>query len=411
MKTCLFVSNKNTKISDYLENRGLFKITRELHRLSSLNIETMNIIDVDKLLFIHYFNNDDIDLRTDLNALRSLLHSPFFTVDTATFIIVNNKSPIVDDLIHASLRSTKLNPEDIEIIHHSDTLMLDDVAKYLTGTTYGVDTSSTYQTVYISEANLDEKDRFTNEPGDIKAVLPALTDAVQMYKQRVKVESISTSTPVAEKINLNKPVQNFSNISPKVSLTKTSNSNKCYLVSGFDYTAYEKAVKYISACYKNIGKRVLVIAIDYKMSVSNFIKTAERIPLTSIQTYVPKSQIASIECGFNSLGYVLSTMYSIRGIDEFIFLTPSINFKRIARLITNLYEDIHTVFCIHYSKESIDDYLINKFGSKAVFLSTKSISEEFDIQSYREDFKGTVVAMLPLDNINYTEFHDLVIAK
>lgn len=404
MNKCLLVINKNTRIAEYLEKRALYEITEERKTLSTIDIDNMDIIDVDKLLFIYYAQDSDIPFRSDMNALRKLLQCSFFNVDSATFILVDNDSLLLEDLIMTAVKSSNLSGDKLEVIQHKGALLLEDVAKYLSGAAIGTDVTSAYNNVYITEADTDERDRFENVTGTVKAVLPVLTDAAKMYNQRARAEAASTSRNIVIGLHLDKTIDNFSDTE-----YHKSTQLRGFLFSGEDYCGYELGIEYLSEYFRRTGQRTLVVSIDMRREVTEMLSDYEHISVTTIRNQqIPGNMIIAIDIKSSQFGYLVSFLGNLKGVENYIFITPKNKFAAVKGLVQQLCDSLRTVYVTHFTEEAVQDYLNSIGRADTVFLSEKGISSPFDVRRFREQFKGTVVAELPLDNADYSEFYNLV---
>ena len=72
MQKCFAVINKETPIASYLQHRSIIEVTEEHRSLVEITPAKLDIIDVDKLLYVYYSTDDgDLSFRSDMNMLRS----------------------------------------------------------------------------------------------------------------------------------------------------------------------------------------------------------------------------------------------------------------------------------------------------------------------------------------------------
>lgn len=405
MQKCLLIANKTTRISEYLERRALYEVVEERQSLSTISIESMDIIDVDLLLFIYYESDDNgLGFRSDMNALRKLLACPFFNVDSAVFILVDDKNPLREDLIRTAVRTSSLTEDKIEIIKHEGSLMLEHVVKYLSGNASGSDTSSSYTTVYITEAGTEEKDRYANVNNGVKAILPILTDNAQMYNHRARAEALSSGRVLVEHTNVPKMTRDFSDVS-----YEKSNEMRGYVFSGVDYSGYEKSVKYYAEYCNRIGQRVMIVNIGTKWNIADVVPDCEVINLTTMRQHnVIANMSVGIDISFSSLWYFVEFIDNIPGIDAYIFLVPRELFETACNIVSQLCDKVKCCFVTHFTDEAVRDYLREGIKSDTVFLSEMAMTERFDIKKYTEDFHGSIVAYFPQDTVDYSDFYSLV---
>lgn len=405
MQKCLLVANKATRISEYLERRALYEIVEERTALSTINIDSMDIIDVDLLLYIYYKSDDSgLGFRSDMNMLRKLLQCSFFHVDQAVFIMVDDEDPLRHDLIGAAIRSSSLTSDHVEIIDHKGSLMLEDVAKYLSGGASGADTTSTYQTVYITEADVDEHDRFQNDKSSVRAILPVLTDSAQMYKMRARTEALSSGRMVVESNSIKSRSMEFSQIE-----YAKSNEMKGYVFSGNAYTGFEKTVTFFTEYCRRIGQRTFVINLTTHWSVADLTDDCEMVTVSGMRqhTVVP-NMVVGIDTAVAQLGYVVQLQDNVPGIDNYVFLVEPEEYDIVRRLVSQLCDKVRTVFVTHFAEDAVKDYIRVARKADTVFLSDVSYSHHFDVTKYRNEFAGVIVALFKDDDIDYSDFYSLV---
>lgn len=400
MQKCFLVANKDTQIVSYLEHRSIMEVVEEHRTLSDIDLKKVNIVDVDKLLYIHYnTDDDDLSFRSDLNTLRALLSTAFFHVSEAVFILVSNQNPMLEDLIHSALRDTYLTKDKVEIIEHSGTLMLSDVGKYVSGNAVGQDTSSSYKDVYIREADSDENDRFFNNPSEINTILPSLTDMYSIYTQRANVEAISAGVVVNEQKSRPAIVKDFSKID--FSIEKTP---KMFVVSGERWTNYERAVKYIIDYFKLSGVRALVINCSGDSNITTNLGAVTQLNLSDIRlSLTPEEAISVIDCRLNQLGYIVEFLDNIQGIQSYIFIFDEYDYATGVHLVSQLGDVMHSVYVAHYNEDSVKRYLSKGVHSTALFLLFGPLQESFNLKAYKKDLSGTVVAEFPTEDVDLAE--------
>lgn len=404
MQKCLLISNRNTKIAEYLEKRSIFEVTAEHTDLTHYDINSMDIVDVDKLVYLHYESDDgDVSFRADMNALRRLLSCAYFNVESITFILVNDTSSISDDLIRTAIKSSNLTDEDIEIIHHDDVLQLDHVAKYLSGSASGTDTASTYRSVYITQSNSDEKDRFDNNRTKVSAVLLQLTDSASIYSERARVEASTSGRIVTDTLPHIRTVDNFT--SNKQPSTNTLNG---FILTGMSYSGYENVANVFTEYSKSIGERTLIVNLIPDKSIADLID-CELVNIDDISSKLPiASLIAGIDVRLSYFGYLLEFIDNFNNVDNYIFLCPSQIYNLISTPVNKVFDSLRTIFVCHYSEDALTHYIQSGLHFDTFILSPKSIKSDFDIISYKEYFDGTSVLLMPTEYDDYSEFYHLI---
>ena len=397
------VSNKETNIANYLQHRSILEVTEEHRSLVELNPEKLDIVDVDKFLYIYYPTDDgDLSFRSDMNNLRTLLSSAFFHVSEGIFILVDSSNPLLEDLIYSALRNSALSRERIEIIHHTGSLMLPDVGKYLSGNASGQTTSSSYKDVYIREADKEEKERYVNTVGGLETVLPVLTDMSALYAQRAGVEAISAGRLVNEPAARPQVVQDFTRVS--VSAAKTISS---FVISGEDWTDYERAIGYILEYNQTSGRRCLVINLDPAVDLSMITDKISTLSLLDIKSPVtPEQTVAVVGGRFNQLGYIIQFLQNVHGVEQYIFNVCPVDYLLACQMIQQLSEQVYMVFVAHYNYKSVERYVRQGLKSTALFLSFEHFKTDFDLKRYKSELHGTIVAAFPTEDVDYVEFYN-----
>lgn len=406
MQSCFLVSNKETQIAGYLEHRSILKVTEEHRSLAEVNMEKLNIVDVDKFVYINYPVTDgDLAFRSDMNSLRALLASAFFHISEAIFIFVDSSNPLMEDFVYSAIRDSSLTRDKVEIIQHTGSLMLPDVGKYLSGGAIGQTTSSSYKDVYVREADSEERDRYLNVRSGLDAVLPVLTDMSVLYSQRSSVEAISANRIVDEKVTRPQIIKDFSR--EKVSHVKTVDS---IVVSGDKWADPQLAVKYIVTYCGVTGRRVLVVNLSTVVSFAELLPGAESVDLLSIKsTVIPESMVGVLNGRIDQFGYIVEFLRNIQGVDLYVFYTDSEEVSMVSTLSKQLSESACTIYVTHHNERAVQDFLHLGLKCSAVFLNFDKLNEEFKLNSYKEDFAGTVVAVFPTEDVDYTEFYSLAV--
>lgn len=402
MQKCFAVINKETPIASYLQHRSIIEVTEEHRSLVEINPAKLDIIDVDKLLYVYYSTDDgDLSFRSDMNMLRSLLASAFFHVSEALFILVDSINPMMEDLIHSALRDSSLTSDKIEILNHTGSLMLSDVGKYISGAAAGQQTTSSYRDVYIREADKEERDRYINiKDGGISAVLPVLTDMSTLYQQRASVEALTAGRVVSSSVSRPNTVKELSRISVESSRVLTS-----FVVSGEEWTQYYLASRYIAEYFALVGERVLVINLDSAVQAIDFLDSVSYIHISKIKTpSTPEQQVSAIDARFDQIGYVIQFLKNVRGVNNYIFNVAPDNYRETCNLISQLSEKAYANYVTHYNEKAVQKYLGAGYKSDAVFLAFDKLQEDFEIKSYKEQFKSTLVAVFPVDDVDIPEF-------
>lgn len=403
MQRCFLVINKETQVASYLKHRSIIDVTEEHRSLSEIDLMALNIIDADKFLYIYYPTDDsDLSFRSDMNALRNLMSSAFFHVSEALFILVDNMNPLLEDLIYSALRESPLTKNKIEIITHKGSLMLADVGKYLSGSVSGQITSSSYRDVYVTEADKEEKVRFTNSSSGLDSVLPVLTDMAALYQQRSGVEAVSAGRIVSEHLTRPRLVKDFTRIN-----VSTARSTSSFVVSGEKWAQPEKAVEYLLQHSHFVGIRTLVINLTGKPLPAESVGTAATLDLMDIKAPItPELPTSILDIRLNQLGYVVEYMENIKGVDSYIYYCSDENYSDVCSLIQQLSETMHAVYVTHYNREALELYLSAGYRATALFLRFGPLSKSFDLDAYKAELKDTVVAEFPMEEVDYTEFYE-----
>lgn len=403
MQRCFLVINKETQVASYLKHRSIIDVTEEHRSLSEIDLMALNIIDADKFLYIYYPTDDsDLSFRSDMNALRNLMSSAFFHVSEALFILVDNMNPLLEDLIYSALRESPLTKNKIEIITHKGSLMLADVGKYLSGSVSGQITSSSYRDVYVTEADKEEKVRFTNSSSGLDSVLPVLTDMAALYQQRSGVEAVSAGRIVSEHLTRPRLVKDFTRIN-----VSTARSTSSFVVSGEKWAQPEKAVEYLLQHSHFVGIRTLVVNLTGKSLPAESVGTATTLDLMDIKAPItPELPTSILDIRLNQLGYVVEYMENIKGVDSYIYYCSDENYSDVCSLIQQLSETMHAVYVTHYNREALELYLSAGYKATALFLRFGPLSKSFDLDAYKADLKDTVVAEFPMEEVDYTEFYE-----
>lgn len=403
MQTCFAVINKDTKIANYLKHRSIIDITEEHRTLTEINPAQLDIVDVDKLLYIYYNTDDaDISFRSDMNMLRTLTSSAFFHVDELLFVLVDCENPMLEDFISSALRDSGIPRSKIEVVHHAGALMLTDVGKYIAGSAVGQQSSSSYKDVYIREADKEENDRFVNARGkeDIVTVLPTLTDMSAIYQQRASIEAISSGHVVSDKAVRPQVVSEFSRLPLDSARIITS-----FVVSGKPWTTHSEAVRYLCDYFTLVGERVFVINLDTTVKCMDILDTATYTDIMRLRSpSTPEENVTAMDARFNQISYIIQFLKNVRGVSSYIFNVCDENYKTACELISQLSERIYSIFITHYNAKAIEEYLAAGYKSSALFLEPTRLWEDFDIQAYKEDFKGQLVAMFPVEDVDLIEF-------
>lgn len=406
MQRCYLVVNKDTQVAAYLTNRSIVSITEERRSLAELDIRAMPIVDVEKMVIIHYETDDGgLSFRADMNALRNLLGSAFFHADDLTVILVNFADPLAEDLVYSATRDSSLTRDKITIIHHTGTLMLADVGKYLAGSAIGQNTSSTYKSVFVREADKEEKDRFENLVGDdgLDKILPVLTDMSALYKQRSHVEAISAGHVVTESAVRPEVVTDFTNVD-----VQNLKVMPVFVVSGDQWTSSERAVRYLVDYARVIGRRVLVVNTDSRVDMEQALGSCTTLVVQGLRvSSTPASPVALLNARFNQIGYIAQFLGNILGIEEVLFNVSKEDYKQMCHFAGQMSEEVHRVFISHFNEDSIKLFLSEGTPADSLFLTFELFSSEFDLGKYKKDFKGIVVAKFPVEDVDVIEFRDL----
>ena len=406
MQKCFLVSNKATQVREYLEHRSIIEVTEEHRNLAELDLAHLGIVDVDKFIYIYYGSDDgDLSFRSDLNTLRQLLGSPFFHTSEGIFILVDCQNPMLEDLIHSACRETNLIGSKLEVIHHSNVLTLNDVSKYITGSAFGTNTSSSYKAVYIKEEDTDERERYANDSSGIDTVLPVLTDQYTMYRRRAEVEAVSSSRQVSDISVRPQVLRDFTKLG-----TPTIRRWTAFLWSGELYTKFERGVNNLLDYFSRVGMRCLVVDLTYRQSSMVFVPEAKLYTLPELsQRGTFSEQAALVKCRYNQLGYVIEMLDNIEGVNRYIFVCDSEDYGMCKEYLAPLCDLLYADYVTHYAEDSVQDYLRMGVTSTTLFLSTEVRKSEFDLYNYKDAFTGQRVALFGDDNVDTTDFYECAV--
>lgn len=406
MQKAFLCSNKVTQVREYLEHRSIISVEEEHRSLAELDLEHLGIIDVDKFIYLYYASDDgDLAFRTDLNVLRNLLSSAFFHVDEGIFVLIDCKNPMLEDLIHSATRGTTMVGPALQVIHHVGALTLSDVSRYIAGTTIGSETSSSYKAVYIKEADTEEKARFEHAVEDgLVTVLPSLTDQYSMYKKRAEVEAISSGHSVTDTYTRPQTMKDF----PKRALPAIKRWS-VFLQTGDEFTKFEKGTGYLVEYLTRIGSRILVIDMTSKDKVQkeleHFKCATVTIPeLTSRKSFVEKA--GYLRCTYNQFGYVVQTLDNVEGIVSYIIVCDTDVYDEIQEMLQPLCRVLYSSYTTHFLEECVKEYLNKGYHSTTLFLSRAVMAEQFSIGAYKDQFTGTRVALLELEDSDTTDYYE-----
>lgn len=403
MQKCFLVSNKVTQVRDYLEHRSIIEVEEEHRNLSELDLTRLGIIDIDKFLYIYYGSDDgDLSFRTDLNIFRQLLSSAFFHTSEAIFILVECQNPMLEDLIKSACRDSNLIGAKLDIIHHTGMLTFSDVSKYVSGSAFGSQTTSSYKAVYIREEDSQERERFVNSADGMDSILPVLTDQYAMYKKRAEVEAVSSARNVTETYIRPQILQNFSKRP-----TPVIQQWNAFLLTGLEYTEFTRGVGYLLDYYGRVGYRCMVVDVTSTPSIRVDSAGARNYSVGEIQVRNSFSErFGYLKCRYNQLGYVVEMLDNIEGVNTYIFVCERQDYRTLREFLSPLCSNLYCNYVTHFCEEAVQDYLREDVTSTTLFLSQATIYRPFKIQKYRDDFKGTRVASFALDDIDTTDYYE-----
>lgn len=403
MQKCFIVSNKTTQVREYLEHRSIIEVVEEHRSLNELDLSHLGIIDVDKFIYIYYGSDDgDLAFRSDLNVLRQLLNSPFFHTSEGIFILVDCQNPMLEDLIHSACRDTNLVGTKLNVIHHSNVLTLNDVSKYITGGVFGNTTSSSYRAVFIREEDTEERERYSNESTGLYTVLPVLTDQYTMYKRRAEVEAVSSSRVVSDAYTRPQIMHDFAKLK-----TPTIRRWTAFLLSGEPYTSYERGVLNLDDYFERVGFRSMVIDITSRRSIELKLNGARLYSLSELNNRGTFAEnVGYIKCRYNQLGYVIEMIDNIEGVNRYVFLCDSEDYRACKEYLEPLCSTLYSNFVTHYTEGAVRDYLSMGVKSTTLFLSQDLCYSPFDISSYKDKFEGQRVALFGDSEVDTTEYYE-----
>lgn len=403
MQKCFLVSNKVTQVKDYLEHRSIISVEEEHRSLTELDLTHLGIIDVDKFIYIYYGSDDgDLAFRSDLNILRQLLGSAFFHTSEGIFILVECKNPMLEDLIKSACRDSNLIGTKLDVIHHSGALTLSDVSKYISGSAFGTQTTSSYKAVYIREEESQERERYANASDGMDSILPVLTDQYAMYKKRVEVEAISSARSVTETFIRPQILQNFS----KRELPSIQQWT-AFLLTGVEYTGFARGVDYLLDYYGRVGYRCMVVDLTDSASVKVDTKDMHAYTMGEIQVrgaFV--EQAGYLKCRYNQLGFVVEMLDNIEGVNAYIFLCGKEQYSLIRDYLTPLCANLYANYVTHFAEESLQDFIAADLKATTLFLSTALLYKPFDVLKYKDNFVGTRVASFGVNDVDTTDFYE-----
>lgn len=403
MQKCFLVSNKVTQVRDYLEHRSIVEIEEEHRSLTELDLTRLGIIDIDKFIYIYYGSDDgDLAFRSDLNIFRQLLSSAFFHTSEGIFILVDCQNPMLEDLIKSACRDSNLLGAKLDIIHHTGMLTFSDVSKYVSGSAFGSQTTSSYKAVYIREEDSQERERFVNSGDGMDSILPVLTDQYAMYKKRAEVEAISSARNVTETFLRPQVLQNFQR-RPTPSFQQWN----AFLLTGLEYTEFTRGVDYLLDYYGRVGYRCMVVDLTATPSIRVNIAGSHQYTLSEIQVRGSFSErFGYLHCRYNQLGFVVEMLDNIEGVNAHIFVCERQQYGVLREFLTPLCSNLYCNYVTHFCEDAIKDYLTEDVQATTLFLSQATIYRPFKIQEYREAFKGTRVASFALDDIDTTDYYE-----
>lgn len=403
MQRAFLVANKTTQIKEYLEHRSIIEIFEEHRSLTELDLMHLGIIDVNKFIYLYYASDDgDLAFRSDLNVLRQLLSSAFFHADEGMFILIDCKNPMLEDLINSACRDSNFIGPKLTIIHHSGALTFSDVSKYIAGVVVGEQTISSYRSVYVREADTEERERFDSQANDgLTSVLPVLTDQYTMYRKRSDVEAISSGRVVTDVAHRPQTLKNFAKI-----VAPAVNQWSAFLVSGEPYSRFEESATYLTEYLARVGLRSLVVNVTTR-PLSIVRQGAALVQLKDImnrRSFVEK--VGYLDCRFNQLGFAIEMMDNIEGVNSHVFVCDSEDFGAVQELLRPLCRTLYSDFVTHFTEDAVKAYLEMGVKATTVFLSTAVAYNEFTLPVYREAFAGTRVAAFPLTEVDTTDFYE-----
>lgn len=406
MQKCFLVANKSTQVSEYLEHRSIVEVVEEHRSLVELDLSRLGIIDVDKFIYLYYATDDgDLAFRSDLNVLRQLLSTAFFHASEAVFILVGCSNPMLEDLIHSACRDSSLIGSKLNIIHHSGTLTLNDVSRYIAGFTVGSQTQSSYKSVFIREEDSEEKERYTNDSNGLEAVLPVLTDHYAMYKRRSDVEAVSSTRVVTDVRERPQILRNFSKIDEP-----TIKRWSAFLLSGTPYTKFELGVNYLLDYFGRVGLRCLVVDLTYHKHTRVLVSGAKLLTLGELASKTALSeQSGYMKCRPNQLGYLVEMLDNLEGINVLLFVCDEEEYAYVGDFLEPLCQTIYRDFVTHYATSAVEEYIAHGWVSTTVFLSKAAVCEDFDVKAYSKYFRGQRVALMATNQADTTEFYECAV--
>lgn len=400
------VVNKETPVQDFLVRRSIMDVKAERRSLSELDIQHLEIIDVDKFLYIYYAGEDtELSFRADLNMFRQLLDSPFFHADESMFLLVDCNSANSDDLIKAAARNGR-DKTKLRIIHHTGTLTLSDVSQYVIGSVIGSTAVTSYKDVYIREADKEERERFDPVGGDIREIIPELTDMYTNYQQKVAVEAgriINRETYRPAVVNDFSPVK-----------VPQEHMMSSFIVYCAKYSSGENTAQFLSMYLNRAGERTLIVDLRSNRNVQPVeVEDSIQRPITSLgKTMLTEAHNIVVSIDYAQFGAVIESLNNFSIVENMILLTDDLaQFDNLKRFIAPVSVSIVTSYVTHFTAECINEFLALDADVVSLLLNKGKMCDGVDIHAYEEQLKPYAVSLFPEYSVDPVDFYKCVTGR
>lgn len=394
------VVNRETQVQEFLTRRSIMDIKAEHRALTELDLTHLEIIDVDKFIYIYYASADsEIAFRTDLNIYRQLLESPFFHADESVFILVGAETANIDDLIRAAARDGK-DKTQLRIIHHSGQLQLNDVLRYLVGSVFGNEVTTLYKDVFIREADKEERERFEPKGGDVREIIPSLTDTYTSYHQKVKVEA---GRIISESNELPHIVDDFSPVNlPKEKTFDT------FLITGDMFSMYHLAVGFLATYFESCGKRTLIVDARNEPLFTLSVPDSKKLHWSEIFSKVSTVESTVIvDIRYEQFGLAVENFVNFSDYSQLIVLTDSIDqFEHLREFVVPFSNEVISTFVTHYTKECLEGFIKSGIEVTSLMLNPSFLHDNVDVQEYKDKLSKFAVSCFPTEDLDPVDFYN-----
>lgn len=400
------VVNKETSVQDFLVRRSIMDVTAERRSLSELDIQHLEIIDVDKFLYIYYAGEDtELPFRADLNMYRQLLASPFFHADESIFLLVDCLTANADDLIKAAARNG-LDKTKLRIIHHTGSLTLSDVSQYVVGSVIGNTTVTSYKDVFIRDADKEERERFDPVGGDIREIIPALTDMYTNYQQKTAVEA---GRLINHRNSRPATLENFTQLSlPKEHMMYS------FMFYCDKYASGENAAQFLSMYLNRAGERSLIVDLRSNRRVRPVqVEDSVQRPVTSLgKPFLTEAHNIIVSIDYQQFGAVVESLNNFNIVENMIILLDDVSqFDNLRRFIAPISLDVVSSYVTHFTAECIDAFLASGSDVVSLLLNSGKMHDGVDINSYADRLANFAVSLFPQDSVDPVDFYKCVTGR